>query len=291
MSQNMEDEQISEEDVKQAAAHFEKSINEVGEPSEESSPEEKTPSAPAPEAVKSVTEEEEPKVIPYERFKEVNQKLKELEEVKELYEQNKDRVRRNPDTGKLEVHIQEPEVKVDDDKRFEWDEEEQLAFDSVQTRAMEKFLERKIYQRERQQVQAINYQNEVKSHWSEAIKEFPEVADVKGNLYQTAQEILKTKYVQKLGNGQIYVPPHAHYTAVLEAANKLRKIQDGQKKVTIEEKKTQKQQSFVSNKPSKGPEGKRKYSEKELQDMSSQDLSKQLEEEFYELHPDERPNE
>lgn len=291
MPSEMEKE-ITEEDVKSAAAEFEKKIEELGGTPEESSPEEKPTPAPAPEAVKSVTgeEEKEPEVIPYGRFKEVNQKLKELEEYRDLYEQNKSLTRRNPETGKLEVHIPEETKQPEEDvKRFEWNDEEQLAFDSVQVKAVEKLLERKIYERERQQVQMMNYQREVGQHWEDAKKEFPEVVDIKGRLYTTAQEILKTKYVQKLGNGQIYVPPHAHYTAVLEAANKLRREQEGQKKVNIEEKKTQKQQAFVQTKVSKGPEGKKKYSDKEFEKLSRDEQDTAMKEEYYALHPDEEP--
>ena len=291
----MEDETISEEDVKAAAAEFEKNIEELGSAPSDSSSEEKPTGAPAPEAVKSETpveKEDETQAVPYSRFKEVNQKLKELEEYKELAEQNKQYVQRDPETGRLKVTIPEREEKpIEEDKRFQWTDEEQLAFDSVQVKAVEKLLERKIYERERQQIQAMNYQREVNSHWEDAKKEFPEVADIKGRLYQTAQEILKNKYIQKIGNGQIYVPPHAHYTTVLEAANKLRREAEGQKKVKIEENKVQKQQAFVQSKTVKGPEGKKNYSDKELSELNSKELSQRLEEEFYELHPEERPAE
>lgn len=284
---------VSNDDVK---AEFDKinDVDELGGTPSDSSTDEKPTGAPAAEAVKSETPADDQEVtesVPYARFKEVNDKIKELEEYKELYEQNKQYIRVNPETGRKEVFIPEesaPRKVQEEDQGLELNEEEQFAFDNVQQGVVSKIVQRTLTNIFKQQREVAQFQSEIKTNWDNAVKEFPEVSNKDSALYKKAQTILQTKYTQKLGEGKFYTPPHAHYTAVLEAKVLLDREAASKTKVVVEEKKNQKQQVFVSKKGDAQPAGKKKLTEKELQGLSREDLDRQLEEEFYALNPDSR---
>lgn len=279
----MEDEQeISTEDVKK---QFDEISNKVeAETSEESSTPEKKASAPTPEVEKSVTEEveeAEPKVIPYSRFKEVNDKVKEFER---LEQEVGGLVERGPD-GKLRIKVQEKEKEPEDDV-LKLTEEEQLALDSVQTSVVSKLVQREFSQRERQAENTRVYIEQSSNWWNKAQEEFPQVKDKSSDMYKRADKIFREQYVTDLGKGKWTAPPNAHYLSCLQAEKELSRDKVKKEQAIIQEKKTQKQTVFVSKKSDVAPE-KGKVKPKDLDDMSHDQQEQALRDEWNEIHKDE----
>lgn len=282
-----EEKEITAEDVKK---QFDEISNkgEV-ETAEESSTEETETSASATEAVKSVTEEAqeteevEPKVIPYERFKEVNTKYKELEE---LAEQAKEFIVKDPVTGKLSLkQISDTPKEEKQEDSFKLSEEEMLALDSVQINVINKLLDKRIAERERQSEQLRHHNTETQQWWDKSRDEYPELKGQnfkESALYKKAVQILKDQYVVwSPDKKSFYIPPRAQYLSVLQAEKELSKDKAKTSQAKLEEKKLNKQQVFVENK-SGTAQPKKKVDEKEFEELDSQSQEDALRAQFEE---------
>ena len=283
--------EITNADVKKEWDDKNKS-SEQAEATEESSTEETKASESSTEDVKTVTEEtsekteettkSDPKVIPYSRFKEVNDKLKTYEE---LEREATGLIERGPD-GNLRIKVIE-KAQEKEDKGLELTEEEQLALDSVQVSVVDKLVNRALALRERQTENQRVYREESSKWWSKAQEEFPEVKNMESDLYKRADKIFREQYVQFSKDGKQWTSPaNAHYLSCLQAEKELahEKVKTGQAK--IEESKNKKQQVFVEKK-SVSSQTKKKVDEKEFERMTSAQREESLREEWDEKHHDE----
>lgn len=281
-----EEQEISNEDVKK---QFEELSNKGDvETSEESSAEEKEIPASSTEDVKSETGEEnveevEPKVIPYERFKERNERAKELEE---LLEQGKDFIVKDPITGKLTIKVPEKEEKPEvEDKRFDLTEEESIALDNVQISVVQKLFNKWQNETTKQFEEQRKYAVETDSWWKKCQGDYPEL---KGEnfkelpIYKKAIEILKDQHtVWSKDKKSFYIPPNAQYLSLVQAEKELSRDKVKTSQAKIEEKKTQKQQVFVEKK-SGVQQAKKKMDEKEFEESDSQTQEDALRAQFEE---------
>lgn len=278
----MEEKEISQEDVKKQFEELQ-SVEQV-EAKSESSTEEKEISAPSPEDAKSVTEEvveeTDPKVIPYSRFKEVNDKVRQFEE---LEKEAGNFIERGPD-GKLRLKTQEKKESEDDALKLT--EEEQMALDSVQVSVVDKLVNRALALRERQAENNRVYQDQTKTWWEKAQEEFPQVKEKNGDFYKRADKIFREQYVRDLGNGKWTAQPNAHYLSCLQAEKELsrEKVKTGQARV--EEKKNQKTNIFVEKKSGQ-VQAKKKVDEKDFENLSPSQQEDELRAQFESRNSDE----
>lgn len=289
----MEEKEITSADVK---AEFEKLQDKAPEATEESSTEETKESAPASEAVKSVTEEKteqseessEEQAVPYKRFKEVNDRKTELEELADQY---KDIIVKDPVTGKLTVKVPDKESQQEpEDKGLELSEEEQLALDSVQLSTIKKVIAHEYQQRQKQEQAQQVYRKQTDDWWSKTTEDFPELKTPKFKdtpLYQRAVKILREQHVVWSPDKKtFYIPPNAQYLSTVQAEKELAREKVRTTQAKIEEKKNQKTNVFVEKKSSVG-QAKKKVEEKEFESLSSSDQENALREQWEEQHADE----
>lgn len=272
------EEEISDNDVKQAYEEIEGQEQEPA--AEESSTKEKGTPAPSAEDVKSVTGEEkqeQSKTVPYERFKEVQDKASKAREYEDFLQSNGDKVKRNPVTGKLEFVLPEQKQQRDDD---DLTEEDMLAFDETQIKVIDKLLnkrERQVY--DRMDATRI-HKEQTESNWTKALQKWPDLKNQESQLYKRADQILREKYVQWDKSGKTYyIPPKAHYDAVRDAYDDIQDEIAAIKKAEEEEKKNKNQNAFVEKKSTREPPQKLR-SEKDVKEMTLQEMDDEMEEEF-----------
>jgi hypothetical protein len=276
-----EEEKITDADVKKQFDEISNKPEDEG--SEESSTEETESAETSTEDVKPETAEveDEEKPVPYSRFKEVNSRKTELEE---LAEQAKEFIVKDPVTGKLTLKLPTEESKKEEveDKRFDFTEEESIALDSVQLKAIEKLFGKLTYQQTKQFQEQQQYKTETDKWWAKTQEDFPTVKDKNSELYKRADKILREQHVVwgKDGN-TFYIPPKAQYYSVLQAEKELTREGVKTKQAKIEEKKTQKQQIFVEKKGGT-QQTKKKVDEKEFEELDSQSQEDALREQFEE---------
>lgn len=279
MENKKKDEDISEDDVKQAYEEIEGQAQESA--AEDSSPKEKETPAPSAEDVKSVTgekEQEQSKTVPYERFKEAQDKAAKAKEYEEFLQSNGDKVRRNPITGKLELLTSEQKQQLRDEDDLT--EEDMLAFDETQIKVIDKLLnkrERQVYDR---MEQARLHKEQTESYWGKARQKWPEISKPDSQLYKRADQILRDKYVQWDKSGKsYYIPPKAHYDAVRDAHDEIQEELEAIRKAEAEEKKNKTQNSFVEKKSTREPPSKSR-ADKDIKQMSDDEINDEMEEEF-----------
>lgn len=287
----MEEKEISTEDVKK---QFEELSNKPDvEGSEETSTEETETAEETSEVEKTETAEveDESKPIPYTRFKEVNDRKKELEE---LAESAKEFIVKDPVTGRLTLKMpNKEETKVEqepEDKGLELNEEEQLAIDSVQMNVIKKVLNHELQQRQKQDSVQQVYREQTDNWWKKTTDDFPELKSEKFKdtpLYQRAVKILSEQHVVWSPDKKtFYIPPNAQYLSAVQAEKELAREKAKTKTAIIEEKKTQKSNIFVEKKSSKAPE-KKTTEKKEFEEMSSSAQEDALRAQFEEANSSE----
>lgn len=277
----MEDKEISQEDVKK---EFEELQTKQAEATEETSTEETEASESTSDVVKPVTEETnevEPKVIPYNRFKEVNDKVKAFED---LQKEAENLIERGPD-GRLRIKVVEktPAEEVG----LELTEEEQLALDSVQSSVVSKIIQREFMQRERQAENTRLYREESSNWWNKAQEEFPEVKNRESDLYKRADKIFREQYVTfGKKKGEWTAPANAHYLSCLQAEKELSREKVKTSQAKIEESKNKKQQVFVEKKSGQ-VQAKKKVDDKEFENFSNSEQEAAMLEQWNESHSEE----
>ena len=283
------EEEISSEDVKK---QFDEIQTQQAEAEKESSTDKTKVAEKTAEVVKTETAEEteqtaqteeETKAIPYSRFKEVNDRLKELEELEKEAGQL---VERGPD-GKIRVKVQ-PEKK-DLDKDLELTEDEKLLVEAGQTplSVVKKEIQKLHREEQRETENNRVYREQSKSWWDKAQEEFKDqgIADKNSVFYKRANKIFMEQYFQDLGNGKWTAPPNSHYLSCLQAEKELQREKVKTSQVKIEEKKNQKQQVFVEKK-SNQQQSKKKVDEKDFENASPSEQDALLKEQWDEAHPD-----
>lgn len=284
----MEEKEISTEDVKK---QFEELSNKAEvEASEETSTEETETADTTPEVEKTETAEvdDESKPIPYQRFKEVNERKKELEELAEAY---KDHIVKDPITGKLTIKVpneSEKRQEEPEDKGLELSEEEQLALDSVQMNVIKKVLNHELQQRQRQERVQSQYREQTDQWWNKTTEDFPELKAANFKelpVYQRAVKILKEQHVVYSPDKKtFYIPPNAQYLSMVQAEKELAREKVKTSQAKIEEKKNNRQTVFVEKKSSQAPD-KKKVDTKEFEDQSSSEQEATLRAQFEEANP------
>lgn len=286
----MKEENIEDADVKKAFDEANPVNEELGGDQPAPSADKKLPSASSSEDVKSVTEEEETedvddvnggKPVPYSRFKEAQEQARKAKEYEEFLSQNSDMVKRDPVTNRL-VRITKEEVKTKNDDDLT--DEDLLAFDEHQLKVIEKLTAK----REREAIARMDgqrrQQEETSNWWNKTKEEFPDVTNKDSELYKKADEIFTKQYVKfGPGNRTWYAEPNSHYLAVLQADREmklaLKKKEDSKSKSVEDEKKNNKQNTFVEKTSKTAPKVQPK-SDKELETMSRSELDDLLEKEM-----------
>lgn len=291
-----EEKEITVADVK---AEFEELQNKAdGTATEESSTEEKESAEATAEVEKTETaetaekseetESSEEQAIPYKRFKEVNDRKTELEE---LAEQAKEFIVRDPVTGKLTIKRPDKEEQPEpEDKGLVLSEEEQLAIDSVQLNIIKKVIAYETQQSQKQvRVQQV-YKEQTDSWWSKTVEDFPELKSPKFKdtpLYQRAVKILREQHiVWSPDKKTFYIPPNAQYLSTVQAEKELAREKIRTSQARIEEKKNSKTNIFVEKKSTQ-QQANKKVDDKEFEKMGSQDQEALMREQWAEQHPDE----
>lgn len=268
---------VTDQDVKK---EFEKNYEEeIGGTQPESSPDKKPLPASSAEDVKPVTGEEKQEKsesVPYARFKEVQERAKQADELDQLVNRYPDKVRRNPATGRLEF-VTETKKEIDP---LELTDEDRLAFDETQLAVLDKYLSRKVKEEREKIYQEQKFREEHDNYWNKTQEEFPDVKDQKSALYQKANEIFVKKYVQWNKDGtNWWARPEGHYLSVLEADRELKKVAESRKKGEAEEKKNKNQNNFVERKSEKQPP-KSSSEDEDVDSMSESEINEKMEEQF-----------
>jgi hypothetical protein len=254
-----EEKDISTDDVKK---QFEELQNKPAEATEETSTEETEAAAPSAGDDKTETAEkteldDESKPIPYSRFKEVNERKRELEE---LAEQAKEYIVKDPVTGKMVLKMPQKEtVQQQEDKepQLVLTDEEQLALDSVQMTVVEKLFNVWQAKQHRQSQQQNQYRQQTDDWWNKTKEDYPELKAANFKelpIYQRALNILKEQHiVWSPDKKTFYIPPNAQYLSMVQAEKEMAREKAKTSQAKIEEKKGQKQTIFVEKKSSQAP--------------------------------------
>lgn len=262
----MEEKEINTEDVKKQFEELqnkgvvnapEESSTEETETAETTSEVENTETAETQEVI-----EDENNPIPYKRFKEVNDEVKSLRELKELAEQAKEYIVKDPITGKLTLKIPDKETQPvqEEEKGLELDDEEQLALDSVQLSVIKKVFNHELRERQKQEIVQSNYRKQTDDWWQKTTQDFPELKQEKFKdtpLYQRSVKILREQHVVFSPDKKtFYIPPNAQYLSVVQAEKELGREKVKTSQAKIEEKKNIRQTVFVEKKSSQAPQKK-----------------------------------
>lgn len=291
-----EEQEVTNEDVKK---EFELLQNKAdGTATEETSTEEKESAETTAEVEKTETAETaekseettEENPVPYKRFKEVNDRKSELED---LAEQAKEFIIKDPVTGKLTIKRpdkQESQEQDLEDRGLILSEEEQLALDNVQLSVIKKVIAYETQQQQKQaRVQQV-YKEQTDNWWNKTVEDFPELKAPKFKdtpLYQRAVKILREQHVVWSPDKKtFYIPPNAQYLSTVQAEKELAREKVKTTQAKIEEKKNSKTNIFVEKK-SNQQQAKKKVDEKEFETLSSSDQESALREQWEEQHADE----
>lgn len=270
---------VTEQDVKE---EFDKLEQEEAKPEVSSDLKDKQ-GAPSPGDVKTVTpgKQEKSQAVPYERFKEVQEKASKVDEFDSFLKENEGKVRRNPVTGKLEF-VQETKSAETKDP-FELTDDDMMAFDEQQLKVIDKILHRRERELVSRSEQAKVHKEESDKWWSRAQEKYPEIKDQNSELYKKADKILREKYVVWDKSGRsFYIPPMAHFHAVRDARDELDEQATTEKQAEQEEKKNKPQTEIVS-KGSKEPAKSKtktdtsKMSEAEMDAVMKEEFEKNIE--------------
>ncbi len=281
-------EDLTEEDVTDETLRKEMDENlseeELGGDSKESSTDEKPSSETSTEDEKPVTdkvEKEESESVPYNRFKEVNEKAnKYQQQLERLERQYPDRVKRNAD-GDLELVEKEERKQVQEPDPDELTDEDKLYFDEAQLKVIEKIAAK----RERMAIHRINserqYWSESESYFNKAKEKFPDLVKKDSEMWKRADKIIKDRYTQWSPDKKTYyVPPNAQWLAALEANEEIRSEKEKVEKTKKEELTNKKQNTLVETKSKKSPSKKDRIDSEDFDSLSREEQDAQMFEEF-----------
>lgn len=227
--------------------------------------------------------------IPRDRFDKANSRAKMADELEEALAEHRDKLYRDPVTGKLKLRIEATKPSVDDDDdKDDLTEDEKLVFDEQQWKVIEKRLGRLARSTEKKTTKNVfsSYENmqrdrsEREGFFAEASTKFPDLKKDGSEFQKEYLRILQEEFTQVLPNGQKYTSPRAIQDASIKAAWILREREEKKSKELEESNKMNKQNGFVSKSSKSGPEKKGKLSESEFAELSDEDQRAYMEEEF-----------
>lgn len=264
-------------------------IEELDGTPEGSSPDESASGASPAGGVKSGTPEGQEQSVPYSRFKEVNEKAKRAEELEEALSEYKDKLVRDPLTGKLKLRFEAPKTEKREPDEDDLTEDEKLAFDEVQARAFQKMTRREIRSAVAEYEKRTSFvekdRSERTSWWNKTVEKFPDIAKEDSELRKEAEKIVREEYAQEVKDPKtgrvvgVYVPPKANYDATVKAAWNLKERKEEEERSRREAGKMKAQNGFVS-KSSKGTPGKESKKSDNFEDLTPDEQQEVLREEF-----------
>ena len=259
-----EEEMRKDFDAKQAVDETE----EIGGAQEESSDSKKPAEESSSEDVKPETSEEDEKPVPYNRFREVNEKTKELEAERERLRQENEELKRG---SKEKQQEEDPD---------DLSEEEKLYFDEGQIRVIQKVVNKAKRQALQDEYQKQDYWQKRNSYFGKATAKFPELAKKDSELYKRADKIVREKYTEWSKDRKTYfIPPNADWLATLEAAEEIREEKANLEKARKEESGNKKQNVMVESKGRRAPVA-TKEDEKPINEMDEDELKSSMEADF-----------
>lgn len=230
--------------------------------------------------------------VPRKRFDEVYSRAKTADELEEALSEHKDRLYRDPVSGKLKLRIEAPKQNAseeeDEDEKDDLTEDEKLVFDDLQWKAIEKRLARlsRVTQKNTTKSVFSSYQemvrdqDERKSFLKEASDKFPDLFKEGAELNKEYDRLIRSEYAQKLKNGKLFIPPRAILDAAIKANWILKEREEKKAKDLKESEKMNTQNSFVSKTTKSAPERKGKLTDAEFAELSDEDQRAYMEQEF-----------